>query len=354
MNIEIEEIRELFEDGELEDAIKAFIILTRGTNFYNIATPINISYRQYQKDKMAGLDLKGTLEKITQNFTDAFSYFAEENNLPGVDLRKGDEPNQDKTFDLFCSLDFTHQSDYFDSLVMGNNVFMCFIIHGQERKYGQEWLANKLINTYKKKKTIHKPIILESEPHIENLSKFVDLLSCALDIKFKNIINPADKKSKLRKALEGRIETSTQFIIVKNAYPLFHSDDFNIFCEINEYFYKELNNNEFEHKCIIIFLEEDNPEPYQKNEYCIFSRNTDALSARSYNKFRFVDLDTIAPINENVIEDWLKKCPDDFISCIRTQIKEIIGDGNPFVLIPEICKKINVDYNKFQTQWLNY
>ncbi len=68
--VDKEEIFELIENGDLEQAFKRTIKKTRGTEIYrNFLLPLRADYKQYSDDQLAGKDIRGKLADITQRFS---------------------------------------------------------------------------------------------------------------------------------------------------------------------------------------------------------------------------------------------------------------------------------------------
>lgn len=65
-----DKIFELIENGNLDEAFKLAIKLTRGTNTYSkFLLPLNADYSQFKDDKLTGKDVRGKLADITQRFS---------------------------------------------------------------------------------------------------------------------------------------------------------------------------------------------------------------------------------------------------------------------------------------------
>lgn len=271
------------------------------------------------------------------------------------------QPNdQDKVFELLCSFDFAHQTQYFDSLIQSEKSFLSFVVRGRQEWYGQEWLVNKLINHFQKEnRNVHDTIFLDFGELNTNLVHFIDSLSQYLGVTYEYIREPVAKKTKLRNALQSRIATKSQFIVIRNAYPFIHSAEFADFLKVISYFHDEFNAAELEHKCIFFFVELRCSEPYQHVQHCLFSSEHAPYRARDCEEFRFIDLDVIQPVPEAEVRKWIEKTPPKIYNCFKEllkegnqeQMKNFIADGNPQRLIPLICEKLGKKYAEYESKW---
>lgn len=60
---------QLLEDGEVSKALKVIIPNTRGTEIHPTVIAINISYNEYEKDKLAGKNVQGQLADLAEKTT---------------------------------------------------------------------------------------------------------------------------------------------------------------------------------------------------------------------------------------------------------------------------------------------
>lgn len=66
----INQAHDYLEDGEIGEALKMIIQNTRGTKIHPIVIAINVSYKEYEKDKLAGKNVSGQLQDITTRVTE--------------------------------------------------------------------------------------------------------------------------------------------------------------------------------------------------------------------------------------------------------------------------------------------
>lgn len=72
----IDDVREKLENSEIESALKLFLNISKDdSEFYASATSLNISYKEYLKDKISGVNTDGELQKIVHNFSLLISEF---------------------------------------------------------------------------------------------------------------------------------------------------------------------------------------------------------------------------------------------------------------------------------------
>ncbi len=261
----------------------------------------------------------------------------------------------DEVYEHLCRLNFTHQTKYFESLLESKKVFLSFVIRGPEADYGQEWLTSKLIHSVQKSRSIHKPISIDFAELNIDLNAFIEQIGQNLGVKDK--VNK-NRPKEIRRALEDRIATKSQFVIIKNAHHFIHnSEEFYDFINVIEYFHEEMVETSKNHKCVFIFVEMKSHAPYSHKQYCTFSNETTPHLARKCKGFRFIDLDAIQPIVKEDLEDWLESLPEETsdifeeILSNQEQMENFIADGNPQRLIPLICEKLGKKYAEYESKW---
>lgn len=261
--------------------------------------------------------------------------------------------SHDKLYEILCELNFKNQYSYFLNIIKSNNPIIPIIVRAKY-KYGQKWFYNRLIHTYKKSGVSTHSTIHYSFTNDASIREGIDAITGKMggDV-------PSRQKSfeischEFEKAVIKKIKesNSSQFIILKNSEILINSDEFQeVYKALNNIHEEAKKNNiDYEYKCIIIFVEENNI-PYEEKEVKIkevISSKIRPNKVKVFEELKLIDLQPLTPITINCLEDWIDGInTNEFnVSFIEDekQKEEILfecDDGNPRKVIEFLCQKL--------------
>lgn len=256
---------------------------------------------------------------------------------------------EDKICYMLYNFDFEHQTTFFKNITSGNRPFWAFTIRGVEKILDKDWLIHQLLFHYPLKNALHQTIELD----FNEIGTDVDNVMRELckGVSKAQIGNREIPEVKFRSELEKRLETKSQFFLIRNAYSFLHSADFDVFITKFESIFKQIIGVKKEHKCIFIFIEDANTNPYQCGKYCKNSREIDESKERLSMDLAFIDLDIFDNVNAFHLKNWLKYCKDDDILTLFNEyfeddnkMQEFIDCGNPHKIIPKMYDAIDNIY----------
>ncbi|MEZ4883363.1 MAG: hypothetical protein R3E32_01410 [Chitinophagales bacterium] len=267
--------------------------------------------------------------------------------------------SSDQIYQLLCNLNFTSQVKYFKAIVKSKKPIIPFVIRA-EQNYGQSWLYNRLIYHYQTEKPIHPPITIDLKSSQFNVSSLVQHLALNIGVKKYDESESIDvHRHQIKEVLLEKIETASQILIIKNVNILIHSEDFEAFVDIIDYFFTKIKSSTI-HKCIFFFIEDELTigDPY--SQYCIFSSKTKAFQAKQEQLLKFIALTPIQALTNKCIEDWLGLAEEDICDCFNLEEKTIeqllidCGNGHPEKVLYYICREIGQEFDKHKSKWLKY
>lgn len=342
-------------EENIKASVDEFVKLTDKTGMSISAITLRADWLRYKDDKLAGVNMSGRLNEFIKRFMENLDAF-KSSVMPGHGAS-----NQDKIYNLLCKLDFSHQTDYFKSLMNSEKRFVSFVIRGPQAGYGQRWLANKLIQGLRnEEEPLHEPLGLDFLELNLKFDSFIEHLAKALGIAYQQSMSVDARRIKLKNELVRRIDTASQFIILINSFSFIHSEEYADFIRMIKYFSEEINNAGLPHKCIFLFVEEHSSDRYAHTGDCIFSEDSEDWQARMIEEFRFVDLGVTRPIGPRDISKWLPQCSDEQMKCFQAQVKaacemeKFLGSGHPQEVIALVCQQIGVNYIENEKIWIKY
>ena len=272
----------------------------------------------------------------------------------------------DDAYHLLCHLNFNHQSDYFNDYIKTDKPIIPFIIRAEEQ-FGQRWLFHRLIYQYQhtQKRSVHSPIPIDLNELKFDLNGLIDYLSIKLNASnYDKNQTLKKKKAKFKNAISLKLETGTQFIVLKNAFTFIHSNEFIEFYNLLDYLYTEIEALDIKGNKCIFFLVENTPESYHHSTHCICSKDVHSAIAKLQEGLKFIDLHELTPISEDDIMKWLGQLEGSLLACFSEWVNngqwdfkklfKTFNTGNPEEIIPFLCHKIGKNYNEHENSWLKY
>jgi len=283
-----------------------------------------------------------------------------------VPNEKSDGPNNEKEdfiYKILRQLNFNHQVNCFKILLGSKDKLLVPFVIRNKPNHGQRWLYNKLVLSIKDTgKDYHKPILLDlSKPKTHDLNSLVDFMLGDMSVELNKIPEKLDLKFRLlREIIKKRVETKYQIIIFKEAFSFAGGDEFEKFFNLLKDISEELELiKEKGNKCIVIFSE-NNEEAYKCRSFCFFTDTSELLSILGEEKLKLIDIYSNKHITENDLKDWFESNYSDLIEWFKeyiqdeSKISRLIQDGNPEVVIKNLCKQMNVNFDKIEKQWLKH
>lgn len=268
----------------------------------------------------------------------------------------------DVIYDILCEIDFKLQTKHFK--IYKHKTVSAFLLHGNSDENGNDmkWLYNQLL--YKEKLLQERCITIDFnsvlggsfERILEELYKHFQIVTTG--------VAPENHRNKLRKAIEGRLESENIICIIKNPETILNNtmelgklfDDLLLFME------KNIAREEQTKSLVFLFVESRLSDMQAKEaKYFLWYKQAEhnynhTAAAMTSPELRIVDLGPVGRVTQQDIENWMSWALEDrniYQHVCMYQGKEaklIENCLTPFSVITKISNDLKF---KIEDKWIH-